>query len=469
MLLRLSNHIFLFFVIYLLLLVSCKKDTYITSPNASITISADSIKFDTVFTSVGSITQIFKINNNNNQQLLLNKVKLMGGASSSFKININGIPGPESDNITIDANDSIYIFVTVTINPNQTALPFLVSDSILIAYNGNNMFVQLQAYGQNAHFYNNKAITSDTILTNDLPYVILGQLLVDSAATLTIQSGCNIYVHANAPILVNGSLIINGTKQAPVVFTGDRLDAAYINLPASWPGIYFQSSSSNNVLTHTSLRNANQAIVVTGPASSANPQLTLHRCIINNSYLTGLSGIGGSINADNCLISNCGNNISITYGGIYNFVYCTVAGFGNQYISQNLPVLQISNQDSLGNINSLNAQFTNCIFWGNYGSVANEVSVNETSVSSPNISLNYCLYKNVNAPSYCTLNSCINNTDPMFDSVNVNAMVFDFHVTKDTSSPVLKAGVVVPGFPEDLDDNPRVVGTTPDLGCYERQ
>ena len=65
------------FYILVTLLFSCRKESFITSPDARVNFSADSIKFDTVFTSVGSITQSFKIFNNNNQKLLLSKVKLV--------------------------------------------------------------------------------------------------------------------------------------------------------------------------------------------------------------------------------------------------------------------------------------------------------------------------------------------------------------------------------------------------------
>jgi len=132
--------IFLLLIAYFVFLSSCKKNTFITSKYASLSTTVDTLNYDTVFTSTGSVTQIFKINNLNNQELLLNTVKLMGGASSAFTININGIPGPESDNITIAANDSIYVFVTVNINPNTANLPFIIRDSILISYNGNNDF-----------------------------------------------------------------------------------------------------------------------------------------------------------------------------------------------------------------------------------------------------------------------------------------------------------------------------------------
>src|SRR5580698_4580438 len=96
---------------------SCKKNSFITGNDALINFSADTVFFDTVFTSTGSVTQSVKIINTNNQKLLLSDVKLMGGANSVFKINIDGASGPVASNIELDANDSIYIFVSVYINP----------------------------------------------------------------------------------------------------------------------------------------------------------------------------------------------------------------------------------------------------------------------------------------------------------------------------------------------------------------
>jgi hypothetical protein len=68
---------------------SCKKDSFITSENASISFSANSLHFDTVFTSVGSVTQSLKVFNLNDQKLRLSKIELAGGVSSAFKINVN--------------------------------------------------------------------------------------------------------------------------------------------------------------------------------------------------------------------------------------------------------------------------------------------------------------------------------------------------------------------------------------------
>ncbi len=172
------------------LVMSCKKDSFITSAAAQISTSVDTLKYDTVFTSIGSITKSFKISNLNSQKLRLSKLQLMGGATSSFKININGTAADEMAGIEIEAGDSLYVFVEAHINPNTTDLPFIVRDSILIAYNGNEKFVQLEAFGQNANFLRNRIITGNTRWTNRLPYVILGSLLVAPSATLTIDPDC---------------------------------------------------------------------------------------------------------------------------------------------------------------------------------------------------------------------------------------------------------------------------------------
>ena len=110
-----------------LFIASCKKDSFITSADARLNINTDTLHFDTVFTSTGSITKSFKVINENNQKLRLSKIKLMGGASSAYKININGAAATEINNIEIDADDSIYVFVSVTINPLDKMPIFFVT------------------------------------------------------------------------------------------------------------------------------------------------------------------------------------------------------------------------------------------------------------------------------------------------------------------------------------------------------
>jgi hypothetical protein len=451
-------------------LSTCKKNSFITGSDASINFSTDTLYFDTVFTNSGSITESVKIINTNNQKLLLSDVKLMGGANSVFKINVDGANGPSASNVELDPQDSIYIFVSVYINPTTSNLPFILQDSIQVQFNNNTRYIQLQAYGQNAHFLSGKVLSGFVNWVNDLPYVILGGLAVDTNATLTIQNGCKIYCHADAPFIVNGTLIVQGEKydSTRVYFQSDRLDAPYNNYPAGWPGIYFSGTSKDNVLEFVVINNAYQAVVALGPSTDANAKIVLNECVINNSYDAGILSVQSDVQARNCLVSNCGKNIELTYGGTYNFNYCTVASFSNDFIPHTNPVLSINNFSSDGSNSTYNltANFVNCIFWGD-GSLANEVDISEqTSANEFNVNFSYCLWLEKNSPSNVKTGNML-TMDPMFDSVNNQNMFYDFHLKN--VSPALGIGTVNGAPPFDLDGNPRVVNGLTDLGCFQKQ
>lgn len=391
----------------------------------------------------------------------------MGGAASPYTINVNGVAANEVTKVEIAAEDSMYVFVTVNVDPNLNNLPFIVRDSIQIQYNGNTKFVQLEAFGQNANFLRGRIIETNTTWNNRLPYVILDGLQIDTSITLTLQAGCKVYCHANAPILVDGTLITNGTKDEPVVFAGDRLDEDYKDLPASWPGIYFRETSKSNELNFTTVKNAYQAIVAESPAGNLFPKVTLHQCIIDNAYDAGVIGLNSSLFVDNSLITNCGSNINIILGGVYNFTNCTVASYST-FISHRYPVLTATDFASINGsdvILPLEANFTNCIFWGEDGFVENEVSVTQRNPAANTVAFVNCLYRANTDPSNVTLTDCIQNQNPLFDSVDVSKRFFDFHLNVNPS-PAIDAGISN-SFLKDLDNNNRVAPF--DIGCYEKQ
>jgi hypothetical protein len=461
--------LFIAVVIFSVINISCKKESFITSSDARLSLSTDNVKFDTVFTTVGSVTQSFKIFNDNDQKLLLSKVKLMGGSLSAFKININGVAATEQSDIELAANDSMYVFVTVNVNPTAANLPFVISDSILVSYNGNDLFVHLEAYGQNAHFLNNPVISSNTTWPNDLPYVIFGGMHVAASATLSIDSGCRIYSHANAPFIVDGTLLVNGKKGNEVLFAGDRLDEPYKYFPSGWPGFYFKSGSKNNVISFGVIRNAYQAIVVQDPSPNANPKLVIHQTIIDNAFDAGILSINSSVNIDNSLISNCGKNINITLGGNYTFTNCTIASYSNSFLLHKSPVLTATNfADQNGSILTadLDATFLNCIFWGDNGNIDDEVSINKQGTGLFNVTLDHCLYKALNDPSNTTFNASLKNIDPTFDSIDIDHKYYDFRINNALAPGIDQGGTT--GFSKDLDNKNRNVGL-PDLGCYEKQ
>lgn len=457
------------FVIALLILIafSCRKTTFITSPNALSSFSTDTLFFDTVFTTTGSVTQSFKIFNQNDQNLRLSQVRLMGGASSPYKINVDGTPGVSFLDIELEPNDSVYVFVSVTINPNAADLPFVVKDSILVDYNGNSKYLQLQAFGQNARFLRNQRVTADSVWNNSLPFVILGGLSVDSNVTLTINKGCKIHCHADAPFIVNGTLEVKGEMydSTRVIFRGDRLDPVYNELPAAWPGIYFTESSINNVLTYAIIKNAYQGII-TASAINANTKITLNQCIIDNIYDAGIISFASSIKAVNCLISNCGNNIAIAAGGYYSFDHCTVATYNNAYIDHKNPVLFVTNAYDQNQTFPLSAHFRNCIFYGEGGIVANELVIDKKASAAPfDVTFQNVLYKNKDDSIDPLFTNGIKNQLPQFDSIDVGKRTFNFHLK--STSPAIDKGVPT-GITIDLDGKTRGTLNLPDLGCYEQ-
>jgi hypothetical protein len=459
----------LFLIVICTILISCDKNDFITSPDASLRSSVDTLKFDTVFTTTGSITKSFKIVNRNSQAIRIAQLSLSGGASSPFKININGVSTVSSEQIDIKANDSIYVFVKVNINPTAANQPFVLTDSIRIAYNGNIKFVQLQAYGQNAVYLNNRHFTSDTTLTGEKPFVILRGLTVDTGVIVTVQAGSKFYCHADAPILINGTLKLNGSASAKIIFQGDRLDEPYSSYPASWPGIYLNASSKDNYFNHVVIKNAFQGLVLQQPASNANPKLIAQRVEISNAFEVGVLLANSWATFQNCLIARNGVNLAIIAGGNYNFENCTIAGYSTLYKPHLEAGTSIANFGTMaGNVVNNNCQvdFTNCIFWGENGSVKNELVTNRQGNATLNVLLRNCIYKAEAQPNNVIFTASIANQSPLFDSINISRNIFDFHISN-PAAPGINRGFQV-GIGTDLDGKNRSVGIT-DIGCYELQ
>lgn len=465
-----ENHmrktIFFISALILFLVTACKKESFISSPNALLSVSADTLSFDTVFTQTGSVTATLKIFNDNDQKLRLSSVELMGGSSSPFNINVDGTPGPSVADIDIEPNDSAYVFVTVTINPTSANSPFVVQDSIRINYNGANRLVQLTAYGQNARYIKGEILTTNTTWDNTLPYVILDGVLVAQGVNLTIQQGTRVHFHADAPMIVDGTLTVNGTKKDSVTFQGDRLDEDYRDLPASWPGIYFRPASNGNTLKYAIIKNAYQGIIA-GQATGTFPKLYLSECVIDNVYDAGLTGINSSIRAVNCLISNCGLNILLANGGDYEITHCTVASYSNVYIPHTKPVMVLSNWDSTSQVNtySMKAQISNNIFWGDFGNVEDEIVILRRGTTPFNVTIENSLYKAKNNLNNATLINNLVNNPPLFDSIDDNGKFYDFRINKGIS-PVINKGKNL-SVPFDLEGKPR--DALPDMGSYEKQ
>ena len=102
------------------------------------------------------------------------------------------------------------------------------------------------------------------------------------------------------------------------------------------------------------------------------------------------------------------------------------------------------------------------------GNVDDEITT-DIKGNSSSIVFDHSLYKAKDDPAKATLNNVIKNRYPGFTTVNVSGFlpVFNFHIDS-ASAPGINYGSST-NFQFDLDDNPRNVGSAPDLGCYEKQ
>jgi len=325
------TRIFLFLLLIIAVLQSCKTDLDVTTSTAAkLEFSTDTILFDTVFTTVGSITKRIKIYNRNNSAINISKIDLVDSTSfAKYRLNIDGYSGNHLRNIEIPAKDSLFGFVEITVKGNASSsnLPFFVSEQLTFETNTNIQKVELVAFGQNAHFFVDSIITGNQTWTNDLPYVIYGGILVDTLSSLTINPGVKIYMHKNAIILSKGTLEMNGTLQDSIIIQGDRRESQFYNEPGQWNSIQFLPGSINNKINYTTIKGTVYGVIVgTFPIYGIQPQLTLTNSIIKYSTVTGMYLIDGNVNAYNNLIFACGQYALLTqFGGTYSVIHNTFA------------------------------------------------------------------------------------------------------------------------------------------------
>lgn len=464
--------------------LQCKKDLTTTSPSAKLSFSTNLLFFDTVFAtgSTGSSVRIFTVHNNNNEAVIISSIKLAGNYSS-FEVNVDGVPGTNFTNVKIPANDSIFVFVQVNVNPLNTNNPMVIEDSLIFTTNGNVQWVNLQAFGWNAYYYvpnmfpkygpAYSELPCGTEWKNDKPHVIFGYLVVQTGCTLKIDAGAGVYLHDSAVLLVDSAATLNvaGTQTQPVTFQGDRLEPDYKYLPGQWNEILLYKSVNCNV-SWAVIQNGTTGIQVdTVAPGNSNPALTMDHTIIKGMSSYGFLAEGAPVTANNCLISDCQYSCAaLVYGGTYTFNQCTFAdywGVDNSYGQRTTPLLDINNyyQSVTGqNIYRpiYKAFFGNCII---YGALNEEILLDS---AGSNDLMNYyfenCVLKTQHSfPGNHISDSAYINQDPLFTNPGADNCLVN------PGSPALgnANSSIASQYPIDLAGQSRPA-TDATIGAYEQ-
>lgn len=445
---------------------SCRKEQLLTDSSAKLDFSEDTVIFDTVFTTVGSVTQYLKIYNKNKGILRVSEIYIQGGEGSNYRLNVDGIPGKSFTDIEIGSEDSLWIFVEVTVDPNSATTPLIVSDKIIFKTNGNTQSVDLVAWGQDAHFYkpvpgsNAFYMPCNHTLATDKPNVFYGYGIVDENCDLTIPAGAKVHFHPGSGLIVyKGTLNINGTEASPAILQGDRLEYDYQDVSGQWEGIRMIQPKSCNT-THAIIKNGFYGIWVDTTYSSSD-FVTISKTEITNMANLGIYGNAGArINATNCLVSNCGLYcLALTYGGVFNFNNCTFANWWSAS-TRNTPAFYMKNwfeTPSGDNVRDIDLNMNNSIVYGN---LTNEFEADMKVASVNNYFFRKCFIRSDqdlgDGTHYVNIQQ---NIDPGLEDPSLNK----FKLL--SGSACVSAALTLYAPVDDIDDKPR--DGSPDVGCYE--
>ncbi len=483
---KLSRLTFHFLSLILLLPIicfySCEDDLFSSDPEKVLSFSTDTLTFDTVFTTIGSTTEKLMVYNPNNRALKISSIGLAGGAKSQFRINVDGSLSADNhfSDIEIRAKDSMYIFVEVTVDPRDVNAPVLVTDSVVFKTNGIEQKVRLEAFGQDMILFRNKLILNDTTLSADKPYLIYGNLTVDSAKTLHLPAGCQLYFHNNANLIVRGNLRAEGTFDKPVLLRGDRLDKAkflypvpYNYVAGQWGGVYLLWNKGNHLLRNVNINSGYVGVYMNNSDRNQLPELRIENCRIHNFVYYGLVVQNANVKVTNTEISNTGSYSVYLSGGKHVFLQSTIANYYNS--SPGRPSSRDKNPAvmimGLYRTAPMQTEFRNCIV---AGGLETELSIASRFLTQ---------YKAVFSDSYIRRKEAYelsqfqnirwyaqNDTIFKHPFYNDTTSVY-FNFTPDSVSPVrgLADRTVAAQFPLDLNGVNRLEDNAPDAGAYEWQ
>ncbi len=459
---------------------SCNNDLLSSNPKDKLAFSTDTLTFDTVFTTIGSATSKILIYNRNNLALNIANIKVAGGKSSFFKINVDGSLNENNsfDNIEIRANDSMYVFVQVNVDPNNTNSPVFIEDSLVFITNGVSQNIKLQAFGQDMKILKKKYILNDTTLTAEKPYLVYDYLAIDTAKTLTIVPGCQFYFHNNANLIVYGNLKAEGTAENPIVMRGDRLDKIkfatpfpYNNVSGQWGGVYLLWNGGNHVLKHVNMNSGYVGIYFSNSDRGTLPNLEIADCRIHNFLLYDLVVQNGNVQVTNSEISNSSSYSVYLNGGKHSFIQTTIANYFNNSTVQPVPrdknpavlIMNLSRNAPMQTV------FRNCIVSGDTG---NEFSLATRFIDQYKGVFDHCYIKKTDSLNLSQFTNIrwAQPKDTVFKSIRYDhekGTYFDFR--PDSISPVRGQAdpSIASQFPFDLNGNNRMSDNKPDLGAYQ--
>ncbi len=445
-----------------ILCVAC--DPYSNPRYSALTFSSDTISFDTVFASIGTPTMEVRVKNKTGNPVLVDRIWLAGGSDSPFRININGYPDQATD-VTIPSGDSIFIFIDLKSDPSGNDAPVYLSDSVMLSSGNYFSKVILEAWGQDIIIINSD-ITDNTIWGSGKPYLIYGEVMVDTLKRLDVAPGTRVYFHNDASLIIAGSLRATGDADDAILFASDRTQSEYVDYPGHWNGIAFRACSGDNILKDVVVRNAVIALDIEGNQEQGRPSVNLENTTLIHNSVSALRCAYSDLVAVNSLFADTGfGTVTVTDGSKAVFIFCTIVN-NWRYNNRTSPALLIEKGED-GSTTLPEVNIYNTVITGDH---TNEMSVDGASSELPGRIMVDSSFVTVEPASCQWWNSdCFIDVTTEGSPRFIDAREFDFR--PDTLSPLNDVAGKSEShlYTEDIRHRSRRVFNAPDIGAYERQ
>lgn len=459
-------------------------DSFSLSPSNVLTFSMDTVRMDTVFSTVPTSTRSFWVYNKSGDGIRCTSVRLANGNQTGFRVNVDGeylspTAGYQVQNVEIRNKDSIRVFVELTSPTNGKDGPQLIEDNLVFTLeSGVEQQINLNAYTWDAQLMKNVVISSDsTIGGGTKPIVIYGGLRVDSLATLHITAGTTLYFHSDAGINVYGRLVSEGAADNNIILRGDRTDKMFDYLPydmvsGQWKGIVFHSSSYDNVINYTDIHSTFDGIVCDS-SDVSKMKLQLFNSTVHNCQGYGLKTVSCKVDVRNCQITNTLQDCVAILGGNVNLTHCTIAQFYPFDSNRGVALRYANHSDDvklpLERMDCVNTIVTgygedmvmgdNCTVEGGDTTMFNYRFINSilrTAKVEDDENIMGVIWEDVKDTATVL-------GEKNFRMVDIDMQRYDFHL--DSLSYAINKADIEQSLPLDRDGNTR--DELPDIGCYE--
>lgn len=465
------------YIFLLFTLCSCLTDeVYSVSSSDTLTFSVDSVDFDTLIAGDLAHTRTFQVYNHSKSALRIPSISLLKGASSVFRVNVDGtaLSNGVGTDFEVRSGDSIRVFVNALPPSADSDTPVEHTDKLLFHLeSGVVQTLDLAIHGLDVIKLNAVSLEENTTFTSKRPYQVIDSLVIRPNAELTILPGTRLLFHPGASLIVYGKLNVQGTAEANVQFRGDRLgnmftNQSYDRIPGQWGGIHIKAESYGNAINFADIHSGSFGILCDSSSVLEAEKIRIENSILHNTSADALNLTNATALIGNSQITNAGGNCVTIQGGDVRMIHCTIGQFYAFTAGKGVALYFSNSTYPLQRLEIQNSIIT--------GASSDEImgvrSADET------IPFNY-LFQNclLNTPEYdapevinClwdVSDNIVYRADNFYPPFDLNRLVYTFYLSQ--SSVAIGAAdksITQSTYPNDREGIAQP--EQPNLGCYSR-